>query len=238
MADGWIWHAERITCVPPAGFPKDPAVTRALHSFDPGIIPIWREALYTPPGESSPRVFVHHGIGRYYPNPRQLRRRFHVEMPSDADFQAPNFLDAIFEDVYSESYVKSGPGAYLPWDWSVYKWCRERFIEITVKAYLKRLEKRKAREDRERASWQDDLNRREKELEPWIQKQLAKLSDADWEKYLAYWAEREKEKLEAIRTGRPIPKRRPVKPMVDLGKTAARSPRAPWETYARVAPSS
>jgi len=230
---GWIWRSERISALAPPGYDADPAVTAAIRSFDPGVIPIWRIAVYIPPGEKQPRQFVHHGIGRHYPFFKHLRKPFQVEMPAGADFPEPNFLDAIFEDVYSARYMLSGPGDFMPWSWDTYRWCRTKYERITIAAYWKRIEKRREREAKAHADWEEKLEYTKKHVEPYILRQLEKLSAADWQKYSRFMAERER----AIREGRTPPRHREANPMVTVGKAAGRSPRSPFETYGRVAPS-
>lgn len=232
---GWTWVGERISAVAPAGYEADASVTEAIHSFDPGVIPIWRISAYVPPGRTSPQTFVHHGIGRHFPYQRRVRRHFQCDMPLNATFGVPNFLDCIFEDTNSAAYIRGGPGDFWPWDWGVYYWARWHFERITAAAWVKRMEKRRAREAKARKDWEDDLEYRKRQLEPWIQKQLEKLSDADWDRYRAFMRERDR----AIREGRTPPSHRmsPKKVHFDLGQTAGRSPRFPFQTYARVAPS-
>ena len=65
---------DRYSCVAPPGFEKDPEVTAAIREFDPGIVPIWRIQRWRFPGERHETLVVHHGIGRYYPYPRQDRK--------------------------------------------------------------------------------------------------------------------------------------------------------------------
>ena len=139
---GWEWRSERITAVAPAGYEADTAVTAAIHTFDPGVIPIWRISVYRAPNEDLFRQFVHHGIGRHYPFFTHLRRPFQVDLPAGADLQdEPNFLDCIFEDVDSKAYLRSGPGDFLPWTWWTYKFCRINWERITQAAWDKRIEK-------------------------------------------------------------------------------------------------
>ena len=230
---GWLWRSERISAVAPPGFEADPAVTAAIRSFDPGVIPVWRISVYVPPGQTQPRQFVHHGIGRHYPFFKHLRKPFQVAMPAGADFPEPNFLDAIFEDVYSPGYLMSGPGDFMPWSWDTYYWCREKFERITIAAYMKRIEKRQEREQKLHDDWVADMEYTKAQVEPWVLKKMEGLTAADWRKYAQHMRERE----QAIREGRRPPSHRDPKPMVAVGKAAGRSPRSPFETYRRVAPS-
>lgn len=221
MAFRQVGH-DRYTCVPPAGFDKDPAVTAAIREFDPGMIPIWRIQLWHSPWSKVPERVVHHGIGRYYPIPRLMKRELQIEMPADADFPAPNFLDAILEDSDTIMFRMGGPGLYIPWGWNVYYWCRWQFDRITTEKWEAAIDRRKARSAALSRQWQEEIDYRRKQIEPWILKRLESVSDADWEEYLKLaWG------------GRPEGfSLRKKKVMVDLG---GRSPR-PTATYGRVAP--
>lgn len=211
---------DRYTCVPPPGYEIDSAVTGAIREFDPGLIPIWRVQLWRFPWELAPQRVVHHGIGRYYPVPRYLRRPFHVDMPADADFPAPNFLDAIFEDPAGLRYKMGGPGDYIPWGWNVYYWCRWQFDRITLASWQAAVDRRVSNLEKFRAAWQEEIEYRKRQIEPWIMRKLESVSDADWNEYL---------KLAWNRP--PGVSLKQAKTYLDLG----RSPR-PERTYGRVAP--
>jgi hypothetical protein len=222
------------TCVAPPGYEKDPAVTAAIHSFDPGVIPFWRIQRWLLDGGE--QTVVHHGIGRHYPYPKHLRRHFHVEMPAGADFPAPNFLDAVFEDQTALQYLRGGWGLYQPWDWSVYYWCREKFETLTVKAYDERVERHLARIMAILRAHREEIAYRKKQIEPWIERQLARVSPYDWKQLVAA----QHRNAVARRLGLPPEKLRD--PKVWVGLASAKPVRALWspqsaETYGRVAPS-
>lgn len=245
---------DKYTCVAPPGFEKDPAVARAIQSFDPGVIPIWRLQRWKFPGESKITLVVHHGIGRYYPYPRQLRRPFHCPMPVGAEYPAPNFLDAILEDTGTISFKMGGPGTYMPWDWSIFYWCREKFMSITAEKYVKLIAARRAREEQEHRDFEYEIEARRREIEPWILKKLESgASEADWDQLLKFHAENDTRR----RVGRaPIRRKAPQlyvgaggpqetsrereAPLHDRGipilAGPGRSPRPDKETYGRVAP--
>ena len=223
---------DQYSCVAPPGFEKDPAVTAAIQEFDAGVVPIWRLQRWRFPGEQRETLVVHHGIGRYYPFPRQIRRPFHVTMPLGAEYPAPNFLDAVFEDTSTIAFQMGGPGVYMPWDWSIYYWCRKQFDRITAEKYLKLIEAHRERLERERRAFEEEVEYRKKQVEPWIMKKLEGVSDADWMQLLTFHAENERRRrmgLEPIRRNAPDP-------MIAVAG-AGRSPRPETDTYGRVAPS-
>lgn len=211
---------DRYSCVAPPGFEKDPAIIKAIREFDPQAIPLWRIQRWRTPSALEVNV-VHHGIGRYFPVPRYLRRELRVEMPMDARGPAPNMLDVIFEDDNTLQYKQGGPADYVAWDWSVYAWCRFQYDKTTVEAWLKRSERKAERLERERVAIEAELEYRKKQIEPWLLKKAGELSDHDWNQYMqAVWGK-----------GAPEDIRRKPKPYVDLG---ARSPRP--DSHLRVAP--
>ncbi len=212
---------DRYTCVAPPGFEKDPAVTAAIHEFDPQAVPLWRVQRWRMPNVPE-TIVVHHGIGRYFPIPRYMRRPLRVEMPMDARGPAPNMLDVIFEDDSTLQYKQGGPGDYQSWDWSIYAWCRFQYDKTTVEAWLKRAERKASRLKREAEAAQAELEYRKKQIEPWLLKKAGEISEYDWKQY-----------MEAMHGNRKSPElRRQKKPFVDLG---ARSPR-PDNSHLRVAP--
>jgi len=222
------------TCVCPPGYEKDPAVTRAVREFDPGIIPIWRVQRWEGlPGFSGEVSLVHHGIGRYYPFPRQIRKPFYVAMPAAADHPTPNFLDAVFEDTDTVPYFRGGPGEFVPWDWRVYYWCRRSFTRITIAAYMKRTEKHRARLEAMRKAHFEEIEYKKKQLEPYLMRQAARIAPSEWEQLRKAQHEntiRRRMGLEPIALKDP-------KPTILVGKASGRSPRPSGETYGRVAPS-
>jgi hypothetical protein len=180
--DGWrVAGDDLYTCVAPPGFEKDPAVTEAIRSFDPAIIPAWRIQLWHAPESDATLRVVHHGIMRHYPYPRWLRRRFHVELPQCWEAPEPNFLDVFFEDDHTTNYV--GPSAYIPWDWQVYRYCRAQYVLLTTQTYMKRMEARRKRIAEERAKHQEELAYRRQHFEKTAAPILEKLTPQDWAEY-------------------------------------------------------
>lgn len=236
---------DKYSCVAPPGFEKDPAVTRAIQSFDPGVIPIWRLQRWKFPGDAQETLVVHHGLGRYYPFPRHLRRPFHVTMPAGAEYPAPNFLDAIFEDTSTITFKMGGPGVYMPWDWSIYYWCREQFDRITAEKYEELVEAHRERMERQRREFEEELEYRRKQVEPWILKKLeGEVSEADWMQLLEFHAENQRRRtmgLDPIRrkdaklyVGAGGPQEAPQ--AIPILEGPGRSPRSDKDTYGRVAP--
>lgn len=180
--DGWRVAGEDVyTCVAPVGYEKDPAIAEAIRSFDPGIIPAWRVQLWHPPGEDTLLKVVHHGIMRHYPDPKQLRVSFHVELPQGWDGPTPNFLDVFFADDRKTNHI--GPPAYMPWDWSVYRYCRGHYVLLTAELYKQRVEAHRRRVAEERAKWQAELEYKRQFFERTAMRLMEKLTPQDWAEY-------------------------------------------------------
>ena len=213
---------DSYSCVAPPGQDVDPAVIAAIHEFDPGAIPIWRTQLWAFPWSTEVYRVIHHGLARYYPIPRYVRRHFHVDMPADADFPAPNFLDAMFEETDCLQYRMGGPGGFIPFGWNIYYWCRWQFDRITTEKWMAAVDRRVATTARLREAWEAEIEYRKRQIEPWILKKLDGVSDADWAEALKLMWNRPKDFS-----------LRKKKLFADLG----RSPRpGDTKTYGRVAP--
>lgn len=171
------------TCVAPPGFEKDPAVTEAIHAFDPLAIPLWRVRRWRFP-DGRERNVVHHAIGRYIPTPRFLKHALRVEMPMDWRGEVPNLLDKVFEDDDTLEYKRGGPGAYVPWDWEAVAWCRFQYDKGTAEAWLRRTEARAARIAREKAALDAELEYRKKQIEPFLMKKAESITPHEWQQYL------------------------------------------------------
>jgi hypothetical protein len=180
--DGWRVAGDDVyTVVCPPGFEKDPAVTDAIREFDPEIIPAWRIQLWHPPGEMSVLKVVHHGIMRHYPYPRFLRTRFFVELPQGWDGPEPNFLDVFFQDESKTNHI--GPPAYMPWDWSVYRYCRANWIVLTQEKYKKRVERHRERIAEARRKHLEELAYRRRHFEKTALPILEGVTPEDWKEY-------------------------------------------------------
>jgi hypothetical protein len=191
-----VWEQageDHYTCVAPANFPADPAVTAALHEFDPGAIIMWRVQQWKVPGHAALRTIAHVGIGRCYPDPRYARAGFFVEMPQGAKHPAPNYLDRFFE---GDPIAPNGPGEVLPWDWGALAFCTRKWLRerLTVERFDAAIVRRKAREAKMRADHQAQIEYVKSWIEPWILRKIeSSVSDGDWAEYqrlMAYGARR------------------------------------------------
>ena len=179
---GWrVAGDDLYTCVAPPGFEKDAAVTEAIRSFDPEMVPAWRIQLWHPPGTNDVLKVVHHGIMRYYPFPRFLRQLFHVEVPQGWEGPVPNFMDVFFDDDEVTNHI--GPGAYMPWDWHVYRYCRGNWVLLTQQKYHARIEAHRKRVADERRKDAEERAYKRGFFEKTALPMMDKITPEDWLEY-------------------------------------------------------
>jgi hypothetical protein len=125
--------AVRVQTFPHVLYPWDPAVLKAIHEFDPRVIPVWINRVYvTPTGGTI--VVGRHGIASHVPavdRHQQIDPIFYraltgihgsIERPTQLDFH-----------VEHRNGFGGLPGEYLPFDWRVYRILRSTFNEWTWK---------------------------------------------------------------------------------------------------------
>jgi hypothetical protein len=185
-APGWRLAAEDFyTCVPPADRPINPVVLRAIHEFDPGLIPIWRKQLYLPPGEQNPVMVTHHGIARHVKDPKGARRLFHVEMPRNAKHPTPNLLEAILEQEDEVMMHEGGPGKFQRFDMWLYRMLRKQYNvskspKEIVAGIMKKRDEEKERARRARAV-EDEY--RQKRMDKLMAQYAGRITRADEREY-------------------------------------------------------
>lgn len=186
--DGWkIVGRPLYTCVRPADQPApDQSMLANVHAFDRSIVPIWEKRQYIPPGETKPVVIVRAGLARHVPDPKGARYLMHVEMPTDADFEAPNILDpGIFEARDKTLLHHGGPGAYKPLDGRIYRYLRARYDEAKsakqrAREYMAAL---KAQREKQLRVHADKLAYIERDFEKYAGKKLETATVREFREY-------------------------------------------------------
>lgn len=175
------------TCVPPSDRPVDPVVLRMIHTFDPGLIPIWRKQLYLPTGAQRPILVTHHGIARHVRDPKGDRRLFHVEMPSNAKHPQPNLLEAILEEEDELMLHHGGPGKFQRFDMWLYKMLRRQFnVTKSPTEIIAAIMKRKdAVRDAARKAFREEHEYRKRHLDAYVAARIDKIGPADFRDYVA-----------------------------------------------------
>ncbi len=180
---GWREIGQEFTTLSPVEYPRDPAVTRAIKVFDPGMIPLWcRWVFHSPSDDGRPVevVFGRHAIGRYRP------------FSGNACFgsgpgQLPNVLELILEGD-PDPRASDLPGAFVPWDWSLVAFLRAAYTEANAKDRIEKfvrhpVAKQAARRDALRQE-REEINA---DLRAFADRQLerAKVSESDARQQLA-----------------------------------------------------
>ncbi len=126
-APGWHQLAMEFTTGEGEGF-RDPAVTRAIHQFWPGAIPLWCRWVFWNPNEGiGPTVYGRHAVGSHISNPREDKSEYQrIIVTPGYKGPRPNQIDLIWMDP-SGPPDPDLPGAYRPWDWRLVNELEERY---------------------------------------------------------------------------------------------------------------
>lgn len=199
----WVMVPDSLyyTCVEPAGGPfVDPAVLRAIHSFDPGAIPVWEIRQWRAPYQRRPINVARIWIGRYNPTPNQWHIPFKVHMPTRAKHPRPNILDLpLFL-----AQPQGGLTDPIPFDWRTYGLCRTSFLspDKAIERYEERQKERLAEEER-RA-------RHEEQEAEYFNRHLQKIldrydpSELDWAAYRGKYERAARKRSELNVEGNPF----------------------------------
>jgi len=183
-APGWrILGDDFYTCVPQAHMPIDKTVLRAIHSFDPGLIPMWRKQMFLPPGSVKPMVVTHYALGRRVRDPHGAYALLRVEMPRDAKHPKPNLLEVILEN---QDNKEGGPGSHVKFNMGLYHFLRKQYTDaMTAKEINRKLEAAAKRKLEAKQKALDELAYRQKQLQPFITKMLERSNIQDFREYQA-----------------------------------------------------
>jgi hypothetical protein len=153
MRPAWRAIDAHVSAVPDAAYPVDWNIIRAIHEFDPNVMPLMVTKVYqAQTGEI--RKYRFHAIASRRWNPdgapaewtRKVLTPTHIFMPQ------PTHMDMHLEDL-TKKPGKGLPGAYLPFGWGVYYGLREMYQEWTVAEKLQYMEEHgeeaRARKERE-----------------------------------------------------------------------------------------
>lgn len=130
-APGWREIGMEYSLVPDVSYPPDPQVTHAIHSFDPGVIPLWVRWIFLSPqdtGNPEIVVFGRHAVGRYVKNLHGGIEPFSMDVPSNYHGPLPNIIERILQG-RADPRATDLPGAYKPWDWSLFYELRSDYLE-------------------------------------------------------------------------------------------------------------
>lgn len=182
---GWriLYHDDFYSCIYPAEYAPDPAALAYLRAFHPDVIPIVRRQLWMPPNSREVVTVVHWAFGRYVWHPSYALIPFHVEMPTDANFMTPNFIDFVWED---KDPREDGPGGYLPFDMRLARCCREAyddgFDKFKIDEVLRRHKERKAAHN---ARLLAEHQYKQERLDRYVDLKMANFTKADYGDHVA-----------------------------------------------------
>lgn len=181
-APGWRDVGMEYSLIPDSSYPPDSQVTRAIHSFDPGVIHLWVRWIFMSPsntGNPQIEVFGRHAVGRYVKNPHGQVEPFRIDVPANYHGPVPNLIERILMGE-PDSRARDLPGIYVPWDWKLYYDLRNDYLLASVKD-IKKL----AVEDqamawlRYRASLLADRAYRNADIRAYAERKLANVSELE-----------------------------------------------------------
>ncbi len=212
-APGYRTIKTEYTCIPDVAHPWDPDIVRAIWRFAPEFVPIWERRVLLPQGVASEKeaiILGRHGLGRVVRNQRGWLPDLKVTMPSfpcqGITFGRPNDLAFLHEDELEEGQSRDLPGPYLPFDNSIVWKAAEYALgfSMTEKEYREFLNESIVEEDfrqflvaRERAR-DDDMDARDREFQPYAQKQVDNISDVERGEFLRGIGQREQKRRSSI----------------------------------------
>ncbi len=189
-APGWIFKGIEISCVPSETYPWDPKVVRAIQKVAPDIVPIWVKYIYEEPndwGNPQTHVIGRHGLGAVNKSPHSERNPFPCRMPDmpcqGVYFERPNQVEWIFKGI-EDPRAKDLPGAYVPFDWDIYRFVRESYRRLTFSEIKEKfLDRDKERHEATLASRQEYIAYMQKDLRAYAKKRMGEVSEVEMKEY-------------------------------------------------------
>jgi hypothetical protein len=191
VAHGWRQIGEWFDDVDDPIHPRDPDVYAAMRRRWPDMTAFRMHTQWITPA-GSVLTFWHHGVGRFVPTPKTDHTIVGMLRTAASIGAPPNVLERIFEGARGSD---GKPGEFLPFTWErYYELVRDDIAwdpnQTPLEAVRELLANREARVQAARAALTAEIMDRGRDLEPYIKRQLEKISDVEW-------AERER----AIRAG-------------------------------------
>jgi hypothetical protein len=194
-APGYRELSVEYSCIPDPLYPWDPAVLKAIWTFDPRVVPLWVRDVYLSPadtGEPEVVVFGRHGIGITIDNPSTQPTPMPCTMPSmpcqGVSFKAPSTVILVWHSGlfgYTQQHVDL-PGEYMPFDMGLYHYLRASYLDnATSKDVIYDVvEGQRLRHEKLKQRINEELEYRMKDVGQYADKQLEKVSEQDWAEHL------------------------------------------------------
>lgn len=183
---GYAAVATEISCIPDAAYPFDPAVLRAIHVFDPRVIPLWVRRVYRNPSTGGVLVVGRHAIASHVWNPHSSidRNVYRALMPTYRASERPTQVD------FHHHGPRSGNGLvgpYLPFDGYVYDVLRRTYDTWSVKERQAYIETHgdEARATKAKAAAEAESDYIAKSDGPWLQKHIEQFDADDAKRVMA-----------------------------------------------------
>lgn len=158
-------------------YPWNPAIVKAIRSFDPDVIPATVKRTYQLPTGGT-AVFRYYALLRRTTTPHSRHAHFHTHVGHMGGV-APNIEDLIFEDQKPEGTPDGWPGAFMPMTWDLYYRAKRAFYLGQRSAKKIAEDIRAARQRAQELAWKalhDELDYRFDHDEPYITELARKLS--------------------------------------------------------------
>lgn len=141
-APGWLFLGGSFYCYPDVAYPWDPTVLQAIREFDPELVPVTSRQTWQYAGRGQmlePITLVRHHLARVVRDLKQPQSEwFQCALPVHENLDLnwsphvyaairPNSLEPMWHDKEVRPLSLDLSGAYLPYDWELYKSCREYF---------------------------------------------------------------------------------------------------------------
>lgn len=183
-APGWVDMGQQYSLAEDVEHPRDPTVTKAIQVFDPKLVPLWCRWGFLAPVTKELVVFGRHAVGRWVDNPHSEKEA----LPGMGLLNLVNQVEFIWEGTIFGQRDPRGsdlPGLYLPWDWRLYSFCREKFVaQPDIKA-MKQQFIQAPLEAKQKASeaTKADLAYRAKDLQKFVDKKLEEAGEVEMKRH-------------------------------------------------------
>lgn len=179
-APGWVDMGQEYTLAEDVEHPRDPSVTKAIQVFDPKLVPLWCRWGFLTPVTKQLVIFGRHAVGRWVDNPHGAKEA----LPGMGLLNLVNQVEFLWDGTIFGQRDPRGsdlPGPFLPWDWRLYSFCRERFVATPDARLLKEQFITKPKEAQAKAAEavRADMAYRAKDLQKFVDKKLEEAGEVE-----------------------------------------------------------
>jgi hypothetical protein len=187
---GWREVGQFFSLSDPCLYPRDPAVTAAIRTFDPDMIPMWVSWVFLPDVKDAashrPLVVGRHAIGHYSAFRPDEFHSTPILVPPNYFGPIPNHLDLILENGPGERPDAPLPGPFEPWDWKLYYKLRLMYARKTGKEAVADLREQQYRKQLRREKNQAALQQFQREMSRDAEKMLESMGGDVYQQFAAW----------------------------------------------------